>query len=271
MSVTPTLLDNREPDRQPTMQLEDSSLSAVLHVLGAVESSADPKTVFLSVARAAVPVVCDSVTVVLEADREQRLHFSHPAGATEPAPVGSTLADGLGRHHLTGDSVITPIENPGAGDQKSYRGALIMTYQGYRPSSAQALIGHLLVTQANSIVQRERLADKAAHLERALASNREIGSAMGILMINHKITGDQAFNLLRRTSQHGHRKLSAVAYEVVQMGLLELPADVSASDTAPAPTPSRRARTAGSAARQSPGLEHGQRYLPDLDSVPVTH
>lgn len=127
MSVTPTLLDNREPDRQPTMQLEDSSLSAVLHVLGAVESSADPKTVFLSVARAAVPVVCDSVTVVLEADREQRLHFSHPAGATEPAPV-----------------------------------------------------------------QRERLADKAAHLERALASNREIGSAMGILMINHKITGDQA-------------------------------------------------------------------------------
>ncbi len=206
MSVTPTLLDNREPDRQPTMQLEDSSLSAVLHVLGAVESSADPKTVFLSVARAAVPVVCDSVTVVLEADREQRLHFSHPAGATEPAPV-----------------------------------------------------------------QRERLADKAAHLERALASNREIGSAMGILMINHKITGDQAFDLLRRTSQHGHRKLSAVAYEVVQMGMLELPADVSASDTAPAPTPSRRARTAGSAARQSPGLEHGQRYLPDLDSVPVTH
>lgn len=66
------------PDSSPQV---DPSLAAVLHVLSGVEPSADPKQVFVSLARAAVPVLCASATVVLEVEREQRLHFSHP-GAT---------------------------------------------------------------------------------------------------------------------------------------------------------------------------------------------
>lgn len=49
---------------------------------------------------------------------------------------------------------------------------------------------------------------------------------MGILMINAKLTSDQAFDLLRRTSQHGHRKLNVVAREVVETGMLELSSEV---------------------------------------------
>ena len=42
-------------------------------------------------------------------------------------------------------------------------------------------------------------------------------------MNQHKITRDQAFDLLRIASQHGHRKLAEIATEVADTGVLELP------------------------------------------------
>ena len=64
--------------------------------------------------------------------------------------------------------------------------------------------------------------NKAANLERALASNRQIGAAMGILMARLHLTDAQAFDLLRKTSQNRHRKLRDIADEVMMTG--ELPA-----------------------------------------------
>ncbi|HST49932.1 ATP-binding protein [Jatrophihabitans sp.] len=64
--------------------------------------------------------------------------------------------------------------------------------------------------------------NKAANLERALASNRQIGAAMGILMARLHLTDEQAFDLLRKTSQNRHRKLRDIAEEVMMTG--ELPA-----------------------------------------------
>jgi AmiR/NasT family two-component response regulator len=46
---------------------------------------------------------------------------------------------------------------------------------------------------------------------------------MGILMNQHKITRDDAFNLLKVSSQHTHRKLHDVATEVADTGALPLP------------------------------------------------
>lgn len=215
------------PSQSPPV---DPSVAAVLHVVGKVEPSPDPKQVFQSLARAAVPVLCDSATVVLEVEREQRLRFSHPGVPMEPTAMA--IIDGLERHHVTADSVTTPIDLAPTDGQRGYRGTFTMSYHGYQPSAAQALIGHLLVLQANAVIARERLLERAGHLERALASNREIGSAMGILMINHKVTSDQAFDLLRRISQHGHRKLNVVAREVVELGMVELPAGIPVIETA---------------------------------------
>ena len=67
-----------------------------------------------------------------------------------------------------------------------------------------------------------RAEDKAANLERALASNRQIGAAMGILMTRLKLTDEQAFDMLRTASQNRHRKLRDIAEEVTITG--ELPA-----------------------------------------------
>jgi DNA-binding response OmpR family regulator len=63
-----------------------------------------------------------------------------------------------------------------------------------------------------------RAEEKAANLERALASNRQIGAAMGILMARHRLTDDQAFDMLRKASQHRHVKLRDVAEEVTMTG-----------------------------------------------------
>jgi hypothetical protein len=88
--------------------------------------------------------------------------------------------------------------------------------------SAQ-LAGLVLATHGAVQLTALRRRAQVAHLERALASSREIGMAMGILMAQHKVTGDEAFGLLRIASQHGHRKLAEIARDVVDAGILELP------------------------------------------------
>jgi len=53
-----------------------------------------------------------------------------------------------------------------------------------------------------------------------MASNREIGMGMGLLMARGLMTQDQAFAVLRRASQHLNRKLHEVAAELVETGQL---------------------------------------------------
>ena len=84
-------------------------------------------------------------------------------------------------------------------------------------------VGLLLATHGALAVAALQRGETAAQLARALESNREIGVAMGVLMAQHKITRSQAFDLLRITSQHTHRKLADIAGEVADTGTLELP------------------------------------------------
>jgi hypothetical protein len=84
-------------------------------------------------------------------------------------------------------------------------------------------IGTVLATYGALTVAAATAQERVGHLEVALATNREIGVAMGVLMTQHKITRDQAFDLLRIASQHGHRKLAEIAATVADTGVLELP------------------------------------------------
>ena len=61
------------------------------------------------------------------------------------------------------------------------------------------------------------------NLTAALANSRKIGAAIGILMHKHHLTEQQAFDALRIASQHAHRKLVDIAYNVVETGELALP------------------------------------------------
>ena len=64
--------------------------------------------------------------------------------------------------------------------------------------------------------------NRAGHLSKALQSNREIGVAMGILMLQHRFTREEAFDVLRVASQNANRKLAGLAAEVADTGTLTI-------------------------------------------------
>src|SRR4051794_38987543 len=75
-----------------------------------------------------------------------------------------------------------------------------------------------VVSQAREqlLAARERI----GHLETALASNRRIGIAIGIVMARNRVTDEAAFALLREQSQARNRKLRDLAEEVIHTGIL---------------------------------------------------
>jgi len=81
-------------------------------------------------------------------------------------------------------------------------------------------VAHLLTSHGAVAVSKVSAETKSRNLERALQNSRDIGCAMGVLMATHKITRDQAFNLLCMASQHLHRKLADIATEVADTGAL---------------------------------------------------
>jgi AmiR/NasT family two-component response regulator len=61
---------------------------------------------------------------------------------------------------------------------------------------------------------------RTANLEVALATNRRIGIAVGILMCRLGVTEDQAFAVLRKHSQDNNVKVRDLAEEVIYTGSL---------------------------------------------------
>jgi hypothetical protein len=79
----------------------------------------------------------------------------------------------------------------------------------------------VLASFASVAINAVAKGEDAASLRRGLLSNREIGKAVGMLMLLHEMTEDQAFDLLRRHSQALNVKLAEVARAVIEnRGLL---------------------------------------------------
>jgi transcriptional regulator with GAF, ATPase, and Fis domain len=73
----------------------------------------------------------------------------------------------------------------------------------------------VLASFASVAINAAAKGEDAASLRRGLLSNREICKAIGMLMMLHDMTEDQAFDLLRRHSQGLNIKLADVAREVI--------------------------------------------------------
>jgi GAF domain-containing protein len=84
----------------------------------------------------------------------------------------------------------------------------------------QRSAGSLLAAHAALAMAQTREQEQLGSLRTALDSNRRIGAAVGILMVQHGITQARAFDLLRDASQHANRKLRLIADEVVATGTL---------------------------------------------------
>jgi len=85
---------------------------------------------------------------------------------------------------------------------------------GLTPESVnQGIVLAAFITVTLAASQQRKTAET---LKAGLASNREIGKAMGLMMAFHKITDEQAFEMLRKASQDMNLKLSEVARQVVE-------------------------------------------------------
>lgn len=238
--VSTPLIEQLAVTACPSIASSATDLSAML---GRLQAAPDPLPVFKSLTRTVVPRVCDSSSVRLRiGGQANQLSYQVTSSGGHEQVVG-----GLGQELVEPDGevlgtdlVAVPIEPPAVEGQPAYRGVLTMRFYGLRPTLAHALFGQLLVEHAISLILREQLAAKIANLQCALGSNREIGAAMGILMARHQLTADQAFDLLRRTSQHCHRRIVSIAAEVIETGALELPEGVELLERRPTPGPPRR-------------------------------
>lgn len=79
-------------------------------------------------------------------------------------------------------------------------------------SAGQAIV---LASFASVAINAVAQGDDVSTLRRGLLSNREIGKAVGMLMMLHNVDEQEAFNVLRRYSQDLNVKLADVARSVI--------------------------------------------------------
>jgi hypothetical protein len=202
-------------------------LAPLTRALDAIAFSPEAPEVYTSVARLCVPLIADAAAVSLNS-AEQSHRIDWPLTA-EDGQAASAARETGAAHWLE-----TPIDIEETATFPAYRGVLTLGFVHSAPSSDHPLIAVLIVERANAMIERARSAAlsstlhaKVENLETALGTNREIGTAMGILMASHKLSRDQSFDLLRRVSQNSHVKLRDVAVEVADTGAVELPEGVS--------------------------------------------
>jgi GAF domain-containing protein len=99
-------------------------------------------------------------------------------------------------------------------------GALnLYAFQPMAPDAGlQARVEQLAANAAGALAVAMRLAQhtqEAANLRIALTSRSTIDNAIGILMGQQQCTADEAFDLLRRASQHRNVKLRELAAQIV--------------------------------------------------------
>ncbi|WP_343599292.1 GAF and ANTAR domain-containing protein [Mycobacterium sp.] len=80
-------------------------------------------------------------------------------------------------------------------------------------SAGRAIV---LVSFASVALNAIAHGEDATTLRRGLLSNREIGKAVGMLMLLHGVSEDQAFEVLRRYSQDMNIKVADVARSVIE-------------------------------------------------------
>lgn len=99
-------------------------------------------------------------------------------------------------------------------------GAVLNLYAG--PPDAfdetSRAMAEMLAAAAAVALGATRISERNANLELALQSNRDIGTAIGILMGLHRVTRPAAFTLLREASQRSRRKLRDIALAVIETG-----------------------------------------------------
>lgn len=100
--------------------------------------------------------------------------------------------------------------------------AALNLYSAHRDAFDQDAVttAALFATHTQVALMHLHAVDQSTNLRQALTTSRLIGEAVGVLMATRKVTSDQAFELLRYSSQNLNRKLRDVAVDVTDTGVL---------------------------------------------------
>lgn len=131
-------------------------------------------------------------------------------------PAFSTVAAAAGMRSALAYRLVTGAETLGALQLYARLPAAFNATDRAQGLLFAAHAGMALAVARDQAVERGRV----VHLQAALVSREIIGQAQGILMERERITAEQAFDLLRRSSQHLNIKLRDVAQELVDTGLI---------------------------------------------------
>jgi hypothetical protein len=116
----------------------------------------------------------------------------------------------------------TPVRAAVARCLTGGRGPTTLTLYAERPHAFDGAAlhqAHAFLAHARSLVRYTAALDKIDNLSVALSTSRLIGTAVGVVMHTHRLTADEAFELLRRTSVAMQVKVRTIAEQVVETGL----------------------------------------------------
>jgi len=180
----------------------------------------------------------------------------HAARTGELIEITDTRTDGRWRDYARRAAEagsLSSLSVPLAIDQdEQVSGALNLyarepdAFDGDSRSMAQAF-GPYAAVAAGNMYDYQSARGTADNLQIALESRAVIDQAKGILIERHKLTADQAFQLLAEASMSANRKVRDVADQLVRTGELPVP---GASKGRP-PRPGQRSRPGEGAAQHS--------------------
>lgn len=194
------------------------ALPADLHHL---VDSPDPSVVFAHLAELLVPTLCDQATAVVHVGPQVALRQHLSPGKAEVA-VSRSEPDGAD-WMLTVAKPSHPTDFDGDGPGPHYVAVLTCRGSGPDPTWQEVALIELAAHHAAAVVHQARQVqllhqqqEQVRNLRTALDSNRTISAAVGVVVATHRLTYEQAFDLLTRTSQVTNRNLATIAETVLQ-------------------------------------------------------
>ena len=128
-----------------------------------------------------------------------------------PGDDGVALARELGQRYQLPYLMLSAWGDEAIVDRASDSGAL-----GYLVKPLDPLqLGPMLRTALARAREQTRLRQSNDQLQEALHQTREINVAVGIVMMQYRLTHDAAFDLLRKTARSQRRQLATLAQEVI--------------------------------------------------------
>jgi hypothetical protein len=97
--------------------------------------------------------------------------------------------------------------------------------------------GGLLAAHGGLAVSAQVHRQRAQHLEQALASTREVSTAVGVLMARYRLTRLQSLEMMRAAAQDSARPMAEIAAEIITSEVLRLPPMPTATPARPRTTP----------------------------------